>query len=135
MFREIFFPPERGSHRLQAPSGSGIFQISHWSRCPERIASRDRRLVYVTAPVMSVCRKYLQKSGWYREISDLVPLWGGVFFCEQRARQPCLHGYLATATKIRCSAVCSGVSDCFSHLPSNKQEKESRRVKCRKKVY
>lgn len=81
-------------------------------------------MVYVTAPVMSVCRKYLQKSGWYREISDLVPLWGGVFFCEQRARQPCLHGYLATATKIRCSAVCSGVSDCFSHLPSNKQEKE-----------
>ena len=54
-------------------------------------------MVYVTAPVMSVCRKYLQKSGWYREISDLVPLWGGVFFCEQRARQPCLHGYLATA--------------------------------------
>lgn len=56
-------------------------------------------------------------------------------FREQRAKQPCLHGYLATATKIRCSAVCSGVSDCFSHLPSNKQEKESRRVKCRKKVY
>ena len=24
-------------------------------------------MVYVTAPVMSVCRKYLQKSGWYRE--------------------------------------------------------------------
>lgn len=35
-----------------------------------------------------------------------------------------MHGYLATATRIRCSAVCSGVSDCFHiyHQTSKKKK-------------
>ena len=46
-----------------------------------------------------------------------------------------MHGYLATATKIRCSAVCSGVSDCFSHLPSQKIENGLEELKSSKELY
>ena len=34
-----------------------------------------------------------------------------VDFREQRAKQPCLHGYLATAARVKDPVACSGIFD------------------------
>ena len=34
-------------------------------------------------------------------------------FREQRAKQPCLHGYLATAARVKDPVACSGVFDSY----------------------
>ena len=47
----------------------------------------------------------------------------GLFYSRgQRAKQPCLHGYLATTARVKYLVACSGVFDCFdsSEYTSNK---------------
>ena len=93
---ETHFLSERENHRLKVLFSSDGDRISHVSCASEKY--RVGSAVDCTLHIPSV-RAPARETGWYREISSLVPFRDGAFFaddkdCVQQAAQcgrPCLH--------------------------------------------
>ena len=78
MFTGIYFPSERGSHRLEAASGSDISWISHRSCVSERQYLLRRKWRYSALSRPRACRK-CRKQGGTADIL-LRPFSGTEFF-------------------------------------------------------